>query len=296
MDLIQELKRSPIAVHAAEANAQHYDLDPSFFASILGKRLKYSCCYWPEGITQLDDAEDAMLALICDRAQIEEGQDILDLGCGWGALTLYLAEKYPHTRIVGLSNSARQRTYIEQRCTDLGLTNVQVITADVSQAEVARHFDRILSIELFEHMRNYERLLAKLATWMKPDARLFVHIFSHVNYAYYFDNNWVAENFFTGGLMPSDDLLLYFSRDVAVCQHWRVGGDHYRKTSEAWLNKLDANTTDVLPILSNIYGPHQAQRMRLMWRLFLMTCAESFGYQGGQEWIISHYLFEKTSR
>lgn len=292
LNLLEELKNSPIAIHTSEANQQHYEVPSNFFQLVLGKRLKYSCCYFAEGVSSLDEAEEAMLQLVCDRSQIEDGQEILDLGCGWGSLSLYLAEKYPHAKITGLSNSHNQKKFIEKEASIAGVENLEIVTGDISEFEINKQFDRIISIEMFEHLRNYEQLLQKISTWMKPDALLFVHIFTNQKYAYYFENNWIADYFFTGGIMPSDNLLLYFAKDLSIKKHWRLSGKHYQKTSEAWLEKLDENKTKVLEMFSNIYGEENL-KMFIMWRLFFIVTAESFGFKEGKEWLISHYLFTK---
>ncbi len=293
LEFVEELKQSPIAIQTSAANEQHYEVTSDFFELVLGKRLKYSCCYYLDGVYSLDEAEEAMLELVCDRAQVQDGQEILDLGCGWGSLSLYLAEKYPNSQITGLSNSHNQRKFIKQGKNLAGFDNLNIITADISKFEIDKQFDRIISIEMFEHLRNYEKLLHKISSGMKSDGLLFVHIFTHKNYAYYFEDHWIADNFFTGGIMPSDSLLLYFAKDVSVQKHWRVSGEHYQKTSEAWLKKLDDKKAKVLEIFSNIYGEEKALRMFLMWRLFFIVTAESFGFKDGQEWLVSHYLFEK---
>jgi cyclopropane-fatty-acyl-phospholipid synthase len=290
-EFLAALRASPLAVETEAANRQHYEAPAAFFHTVLGRRLKYSCCHYGDGVADLDEAEEAMLRLICRRAGVADGQDVLDLGCGWGALALFLAEHYPGSRVTGLSYSHGQKAFIDRRARERGLGNLTVVTADVRGHEFpAASFDRVLSVEMFEHMRNYERLLAKVAAWMRPDARLFVHVFSHRRHAYLFEGNWVAEHFFTGGLMPSDGLLLYFPRHVEVQDHWFLDGTHYQKTADAWLAKLDGNRERVLSVFSDHYGP-DAGKMFHLWRLFFLTTAESFGFRGGQEWGVSHYLF-----
>lgn len=293
LEFVSELKENPITVNTADVNQQHYEVPAEFFQLVLGKRLKYSSCYWPESVSSLDEAEESMLQLICDRAQIADGQEILDLGCGWGSLSLYLAEKYPNSKITALSNFNTQKEFIDSRKQLQNLGNIDIITGDISDFDTADTFDRIFSIEMFEHIRNYEKLLAKISACMKPEGLLFVHIFTHLKYAYYFENNWTADYFFTGGIMPSDNLLLYFPNHVCIKNHWRVSGEHYQKTSEAWLENQDRNKEKAIEIFRKIYSPEKATKYFIMWRLFFLTVAESFGYKYGQEWIISHYLFSK---
>jgi len=290
--LIQSLMEEPIAVATDEANRQHYEIPPEFFRLVLGKRMKYSCALWPEGMAGLEAAEEAMLDAVCKRACLKDGQRVLDLGCGWGALSLYIAGRYPSCRVLALSNSQAQKAYIDGLAGSSGIQNLHVETANIAGWETAQRFDRILSIEMFEHMRNYEALLAKLAGWLAPEGRLFVHVFSHRSHAYKFEGSWLAERFFTGGLMPSDDLLLHFQRDVCLLDRWRLDGTHYQKTCEAWLKRLDANRERALASLVGARADATPLRLLTEFRLFFMTCAEAFGYAQGQEWGISHYLFE----
>jgi cyclopropane-fatty-acyl-phospholipid synthase len=296
---IASLRESPLAIHADAANRQHYELPPAFFSHCLGPRLKYSACHYASGGETLAEAEDAMLALYGERASLADGQDILELGCGWGSLSLWMAERYPNARITAVSNSAGQREHIEARCRERGLRNLHVITHDVNRLVLeAGQFDRAVSIEMFEHMRNYRDLMSRIAAWLRPSGKLFVHIFCHRELLYPFetegDDNWMGRYFFTGGLMPAADTLLHFQDDLRIEQQWRLSGSHYEKTANAWLRNQDANAAEVLDLLTHVYGAADARLWRQRWRMFWMACAELFGYRGGEEWIVAHYRFARS--
>ncbi len=307
MDFVAELKQSPIAIETDAANVQHYELPARFFQLCLGPRRKYSSAYWWEGndtsspaITTLARAEERMLALSCERADIQDGQHILDLGCGWGSLSLWLAEKYPNTRITGLSNSHSQKQFIDAEAKAKGFQNLEIVTANIAAFEGfadGRTFDRVISVEMFEHMKNYQQLLSRISGWMRPDARLFIHIFTHKRFAYHYEDtdgtDWLTRYFFTGGTMPSDDLLLYFQDNLKIEQHWQVNGEHYGKTANAWEANMRDNKAEILKILAATYGEKQTKRWWVYWKVFYLACAELWNYKNGEEWLVSHYRFIK---
>ncbi len=295
---VEELKACPIAVHTLEANQQHYELPPEFFELVLGKFKKYSSCYWGDGSSQLDRAEENSLVSTCERAELVDGMDILELGCGWGSLSLWMAEKYPNSKIVALSNSNPQREAITENAKNRGLNNLTVLTEDMNRFTSEKKFDRVVSIEMFEHMRNYERLMENIFSWLKPGGKLFVHIFCHRQYAYFFEtagsDNWMGRYFFTGGVMPSEDLLSNFQKDLALEKQWRWNGRHYMKTANAWLKNMDAKKSLIFPIFRQVYGEEESAIWFQRWRIFFMACAELFGYKRGKEWFVAHYLFKKN--
>ncbi len=296
--MLEELKRSPIAIETAAANEQHYEVPTRFFQLCLGKRLKYSSCFYQNGNETLDEAEVAMLGLYSERAELKDGQHILELGCGWGSFTLWMAENYPNARITAVSNSATQRQHIEAVCRERDWQHVKVITCDVNILDLeVEQFDRVVSVEMFEHMRNYQTLLNRISKWMKHDAKLFVHIFCHRYVMYPFEtegeDNWMGKYFFTGGIMPSADTLLHFQQDLSIEQRWLLSGEHYEKTSNHWLANQDAHRDEIMQIMKATYGEHDAKRWFNRWRMFWLACAELFGLEDGNEWLVAHYQFSK---
>ena len=291
------LRHSAVAIETDAANAQHYELPPEFFELCLGPRLKYSSCWYPRGDETLAQAEEAMLALYAERAELADAQHILELGCGWGSLTLWMAERFPNARITAVSNSHGQRLHIEHECRWRGLHNVQVLTRDVNVLDLPpAQFDRCVSIEMFEHMRNYQTLMARISDWLKPGGKLFVHIFAHRELMYPFEvegeDNWMGRHFFTGGLMPAADTLLHFQDGLRIEQRWLVDGTHYRRSADQWLARQDGNREAVMPVLHEAYGEHAALWFQ-RWRMFWMACSELFGYAGGSEWMVAHYRFAR---
>jgi cyclopropane-fatty-acyl-phospholipid synthase len=295
---VDSMKVAPIALVPELANEQHYEVPASFFTEVLGQHRKYSCCLWNSGVKDLDQAEQAALELTCQRAGLQDGLKILELGCGWGSLTLWMAEHYPAASIDAISNSASQRAHIEAEARRRGLDNIQVRTVDMNDFYAGKLYDRVVSVEMFEHMRNYQELFSRVHDWLLPGGRFFMHIFAHRSEAYEFVDNgpsdWMSRHFFSGGIMPSDDLPLYFQDRLKLEHHWRISGRHYEQTANAWLARADRNRERILPILRTTYGDSDAAMWLVRWRVFFMACAELFGYRDGSEWGVSHYLFRKS--
>jgi cyclopropane-fatty-acyl-phospholipid synthase len=292
-----DMAAHPIAEHPEDANAQHYELPPEFFRLALGPRRKYSCCLYPTGSETLAQAEDTALAETAAHADLRDGQEILELGCGWGSLSLWMAERVPNARITAVSNSRPQREHIEHQAMLRQLRNLTVITADMNDFAIDQSFDRVVSIEMFEHMANWQSLLARVRTWLRPDGRLFIHVFSHDRAAYRFDhgdaNDWIAQHFFTGGIMPSHGLIHRFPDLFQVEQEWRWSGTHYRRTALDWLANFDGNAKEIGVILRNVYG-RDAGLWRRRWRMFFLATAEMFGHDDGKPWGVSHYLLKPS--
>ncbi len=286
----------PIAVHTQDANDQHYEVPPRFFELTLGPHLKYSSALFEAGISDLGQAEQAMLDLTCARAQLADGQDVLELGCGWGSLTLFMAERFPQSRITGVSNSGDQRAFILAQAAERRLTNIEILTADMNTFAAPGAYDRVVSVEMFEHMRNHRELMARVHRWLKPGGALFVHIFTHRDFTYPFEvrdeSDWMAKHFFTGGIMPADGYLMRFQDQLRLEDHWRVSGTHYQATAEAWLQNQDIHRDEILALFQTTYGGQAASRFA-QWRMFFMACAELWGFRGGDEWFVSHYRFRR---
>jgi len=291
------LRHQSVASEPEIAKDQHYEVPTGFFQRVLGPRLKYSCAHWPDGVESLARAEEEMLELTADRAGVADGQRILDLGCGWGSLTLWMAERFADSEIVAVSNSQTQGLFIRQRAAQLGLGNVKHIVANVEDLELEGGFDRVVSVEMFEHMRNYHALLEKIAGWLVEDGELFVHIFCHQELTYPFvdegPDDWMARHFFRGGLMPAAGLLPMFGDHLRIEDRWLLPGTHYQKTAEAWLANLDSARDEVTKLFESTYGPGEAAMWVERWRVFFMACAELFGADAGTQWQVAHYRFRR---
>lgn len=293
--LIERLSRGPIAISANAANAQHYEVPAPFFEHVLGPRLKYSCCHWNPETSNLAAAEDAMLGLTASRARLGDGMRILDLGCGWGSFALWAAERFPNANILAVSNSRLQRRFILERAAERRIRNLRAQTADINELDPDERFDRVVSIEMMEHVRNHRALFERISRWLEPGGMAFAHIFCHRSRSYTYEihdsSDWMARNFFTGGMMPSASLFHRYQDHLVLREQWTVDGLHYHKTCNAWIDRLDQNRELVLPILAEGYG-NEALRWFHRWRLFFTACSELFGYRGGQEWFVSHYRWE----
>ncbi len=292
----RQMGEASIALHTDKANEQHYELPPEFFVKVLGPHLKYSCCHFPPGLDTLEAAEASMLGITCDRAELQDGQKVLELGCGWGSLTLWMAAHYPNSHITAVSNSAPQRAFIEARMQERGLSNVTVLTQDMNDFEAPESFDRVVSVEMFEHMRNWGELLKRVAQWLHDDGKFFFHIFTHRTHAYAFetdgDDNWMGKYFFTGGIMPSHELPYLFQQHLILEEAWSMPGTHYHKTADAWLANMDAQRDTLLPVLEGTYGA-DAEVWFNRWRMFFLATSEVWRFRGGNEWLVSHYRFQK---
>lgn len=294
------LRTMPIAVNTRESKEQHYEVPTEFYQRVLGPRLKYSCCWFERGKETLAEAEEAMLRLYVERAQIADGQNILELGCGWGSLSLWLAERFPRARILGVSHSRTQKAYIDHEAARRGLRNLTILTCDMNDFSFPEaQYDRVVSVEMFEHMKNWPRLLEGIARSLKAEGKFFLHIFTHREFAYHFvardATDWMSRHFFTGGMMPSENLIGQFQDELRIESHWRLSGRHYQRTAELWLANMDANRASLWPVFEATYG-REAARWWSYWRVFFMSCAELWGYRGGEEWTVSHYLLKRDNR
>ena len=294
---VADMKTAEIAPLPELANEQHYEVPAEFFGLVMGNHRKYSSCYWNDDTLSLGQAEAEALRITCLHAEIEDGMDVLDLGCGWGSLSLWIAAHYPACSVVSVSNSNSQREYITAQAEERGLDNITVITRDMNDFDTQLRFDRIVSVEMFEHMRNYQELYRRISTWLQPGGKFFKHIFCHRSCAYEFvdqgPSDWMSRHFFSGGIMPSDDLPLRFQNHLQLVKQWRWNGRHYEKTANAWLENMDANKVEIMNIMSSTYGPDDADKWFMRWRIFFMACAELFAHRDGREWYVSHYLFER---
>ena len=293
---VRSMNEAPVALVPQLANEQHYEVPPAFFEQALGPLRKYSCCHWGPDVRTLEQAEAEALAIACRRAEIEDGMTVLDLGCGWGSLSLWIAEHYPDCQVTAVSNSAPQRRHIEETAARRGFDNIRVVTCDMNAFDAGRRYDRVVSVEMFEHMRNWGELFRRIEGWLKPGGRFFMHVFCHRACAYAFEDegpaDWMGRHFFSGGMMPSDDLPLRFQDDLRLIHRYRWSGRHYERTANAWLHNMDRRRAAILPIMAATYGDAEAEHWFQRWRIFFMACAELFGLNEGSEWYVAHYLFE----
>lgn len=292
------MNESPIALLPEIANEQHYEVPAGFFTEVMGDHRKYSCCYWPAHVGNLSEAEVAALELTVKRAGIQDGMKVLDLGCGWGSLSLWIAEHFPNSSVTSVSNSTSQRDFILKLAGERSIENIDVVVCDMNDFSTEQRFDRVVSIEMFEHMRNYGELFRRIDNWLLPDGRFFMHVFCHRTTPYeYIDKgpaDWMSRHFFSGGIMPSADLPLRFAENLCIVDRWHWNGQHYAKTCNAWLKNMDQNESRIMPILVDCYGEEKASLWWQRWRIFFMACAELFDYDDGSEWFVGHYLFKKA--
>jgi len=300
-EFMRQSRRQPIAPVPEKANEQHYEVPAEFFETVLGSRRKYSCCYWEEGVRDLDRAEQLALELTTQHAELSDGQSVLELGCGWGSLTLWMLQQYPQMKVTAVSNSHSQREFILSEARRQGFeSRLQVITCDMNDFDISHKFDRVVSVEMFEHMANHQRLLERIRNWIQDDGKMFVHVFCHRRYAYRFEaegrSDWMSRYFFTGGIMPSRDLLSRYDEHFEVVDDWYWDGRHYRDTCDAWLHRMDRHKHRVLEIFQRTYGANCADLWFQRWRMFFMAGAELFGYDDGREWLVGHYRLQPKSR
>ena len=297
--LVQQFSAGPIAVLPEKANEQHYEVPQDLFELTLGPRLKYSSCFFPKPSTSLQEAEVSALSQTCQRAEIADGMSVLELGCGWGSLSLWMAQQYPNSKLTVVSNSSSQRRFIEAEARECGLENLNVITCDINDFDTDLKFDRVVSVEMFEHVRNHAMLMQRISCWLKPEGKLFVHVFCHKELTYPFEDggkdDWMSRYFFSGGIMPGKEMLLRFQDDLQAQEQWTWNGTHYQRTCEAWLENMKANRDQIMPVLQLTYGSSEADRWFNRWKMFYLACSELFGYKQGEEWLVRHYLFRKRN-
>ena len=295
---VEHMNLAPVALVPERANEQHYEVPAEFFTHVMGDHLKYSCGYWPTGTSTLTESEVAALDVTVARAGIADGMDVLDLGCGWGSLSLWIAEHFPNASVTSVSNSSSQREFIMGQAAARQIENIEVIVADMNDFDIDRRFDRVVSVEMFEHMRNWGELYRRVAGWLKPAGKFFQHVFCHRSTPYPYEDNgpgdWMSRYFFTGGMMPAAGLPLRFPRHLAVENRWHWNGRHYARTCNTWLQKMDSNKQQIMPILEDCYGKENAALWWQRWRIFFMACAELFDYDEGQEWFVGHYLLSRV--
>lgn len=296
---VRMMNSSPVALVPDLANEQHYEVPAEFFTHVMGDHLKYSCCYWPRQASNLSEAEAAALELTVKRAGIEDGMRVLDLGCGWGSLSLWIAEHFPNTNVMSVSNSSTQKEFILEQARERAIGNIEVITCDMNDFDTDERFDRVVSVEMFEHMRNYGELFRRIDSWLLPEGHFFMHIFCHRTTPYeYIDkgpSDWMSRHFFTGGIMPSADLPLRFADNLSIVRRWHWNGQHYSRTCNAWLEKMDSNEAAIMQVFADCYGEDNASLWWQRWRIFFMACSELFEYNEGNEWFVGHYLFRKAA-